>query len=150
MRKQMMSIFMALGLLVAFGVSKAQAQIVGEIEANIPFQFHAGNAKFPAGKYVLKMLDDSNLEVMEIRGADGRHAAVFQVMGTQAETNPPKTELIFNKYGDQYFLSKMFDEGNKDGSEALESHYEKMMRKSGVQPEKHRVPARRHSHKAKM
>lgn len=140
---------MALGLLVAFGASKAQAQIVGEIEADIPFQFHAGNAKFPAGKYIIKMLDDSNLEVMEIRSADGRHAAVFQVRGAQAETNPSKTELIFNKYGDQYFLSKMFDEGNKDGNEVLESHYEKKMMKGGAKAEQHRVPGRHRAHQKK-
>lgn len=141
-----MSIFMALGLLIAFGASRAQAQIVGEIEADIPFQFHAGNARFPAGKYILKMLDNSDLDAMEIRSADGNHAAIFQVMSAQAETSPSKTELIFNKYGNQYFLSKVFDEANKYGSEALESHYEKMVRKNGLKPEKHHVSARHHSH----
>lgn len=144
MRKQLLSIMIMLGYLVAVGAGKAQAQVVGAVEADVPFAFHAGNAKFPAGKYSVKIRDDSNNEIMEITTADGRHSAIFQVRGTQAKTNPPKTELVFNKYGDTYFLSEVFDEGNKDGSEVLESHYEKMMKKGGTMPEKHRIPGRHH------
>jgi hypothetical protein len=33
--------------------------------------------------------------------------------------------LIFNKYGNRYFLAKLFDEGEPDGSKVVESRYEK-------------------------
>jgi hypothetical protein len=33
--------------------------------------------------------------------------------------------LIFNKYGDRYFLSEMFDEGNADGNRLVTSRDEK-------------------------
>lgn len=42
--------------------TKADAQIVGDMEANIPFQFHAGNSKLPPGKYVIHVLDDSRFD----------------------------------------------------------------------------------------
>jgi hypothetical protein len=145
MKKQLMSVMMVFGLFLTIGISKANAQIVGGIEANVPFAFHAGNAKFPAGKYNLRMLDGLDLTVMEISSADGRHTAVFQVREGQAKTDPAKTELIFNKYGDQYFLSQVFDAGNKDGSDVVESHYEKLMKKSGGTVEKHHVPGLRKS-----
>ena len=57
---------------------KLHAQTVGALEANIPFAFHAGNTKLPPGKYVIHVLDDSNLE-------DGSVSALFEVV--DAETN---------------------------------------------------------------
>ena len=86
---------------------------------------------------------------MEITSADTRHSALFQVRNTQAKTDPVKAELVFNRYGDQYFLSEVFDQANKDGSEVLESHYEKMMKKGGTQPIKHRIPGRHRARRTK-
>jgi hypothetical protein len=104
-------------LLFALAISpgKAQAQIIGEIEVNIPFPFHASDAKFPAGKYVIHMLDDSDQSIMEISSADSSMSALFQVDAAQASSAPAKTELIFNKYGKSYFLAKLFDEGSTGG-----------------------------------
>jgi hypothetical protein len=127
------------GALLAVGVGQAQAGIGETIEADIPFAFHAGDARFPAGKYVVEPLgQDQN--VMEIRSLDGDQAAAFMVRSTQAETNPMQTELVFNKYGDQYYLSKLFDEGSLDGAVLTESHYEKLMKKGRGKAETHRVP----------
>src|SRR4051812_18115766 len=95
MRKQLIFMVTLIGLLVAISTFKVQAQVVGEIEADIPFPFYAGNAKFVPGKYILKMMDNSDL--MEISSADGSHSAVFQVRDAQAATDTPKTELFFNK-----------------------------------------------------
>src|SRR6266852_3044181 len=60
-------------------VGKAHAQIIGDLNVNVPFQFHAGNAKFPAGKYRIHMLDNSDLTVMEITSADGSTSALLEV-----------------------------------------------------------------------
>ena len=57
-RKQLMMLGVALIVGLAMSPTKAHAQIVGDLEVNIPFQFHAGNAKLPAGKYVIRMLDE--------------------------------------------------------------------------------------------
>ena len=140
-RYQLLSLFMALVLALAIYATKAHAQIVGDLEVNIPFQFHAGNAKLPAGKYVIRMLDDSNLTVMEISSADGSTSALFEVQETEANSAPAKSELIFNKYGNRYFLAKLFDEGNPSGSVVLESRYEKRISQAAAEAQEH-VPAR--------
>jgi hypothetical protein len=48
---------------VVFGMSTigAQGQIIGQLEANIPFTFHAGGAKLPPGKYTIHVLDNTDL-----------------------------------------------------------------------------------------
>jgi hypothetical protein len=137
---QMLAFFSALVFALTIHPVKAHAQIIGELEVNIPFQFYAGNAKLPAGKYVLHMLDNSNLTVMEISNADGSTSALFEVQDAESNSVPPKNELIFNKYGNRYFLTKIFDEGNPDGSRVPESSYEKRVSQRTGEAQEH-VPA---------
>ena len=124
-RQYLLALFAALVLALTIYASKANAQIIGDLEVNIPFQFHAGNAKLPAGEYRIHVLDDSDLTVMEISSADGSTSALFQVQNTEANSTPAKSELIFNKYGDRYFLAEVFEEGNLNGSKVAESRYKK-------------------------
>ncbi len=119
---------------------KARAQIVGELDATIPFQFHAGNAKFPAGKYIIRPIDNSDLTFMEISSEDGSISALFEVRDAEANSAPGKNELIFNKYGNRYFLAKLFDEANPNGSAVEESRYEKRVGQEAAETQTH-VPA---------
>jgi hypothetical protein len=141
-RYQLLSLLIALVFALTFYASNAHAQIVGELEVNVPFQFHAGNAKLPAGKYIIRMLDDSDLTVMEIRSADGSTSALFEVQSAEANSTPAKSELIFNKYGNRYFLAQLFDEGNPSGSRVAKSRYEKKISQATAEPQAH-VPAHR-------
>jgi hypothetical protein len=95
------------------------------------------NAKLPAGKYTLHMLDSSDLQFMEISNADGSTSAVFEVENAEANSAPAKSELIFNKYGNRYFLAKVFDEGNPDGSRVPESPYEKRVSQAAAEAREH-------------
>jgi hypothetical protein len=138
--RYLLSLLVALVFALTIYPTKAHAQIIGNLEVNIPFQFHAGNAKLPAGEYRIHMLDDSDLTVMEIASADGSTSALFQVEESDANAAPAKSELIFNKYGNRYFLSKLFDEGNPSGSKVVESRYEKQISNAAVEAQEH-VPA---------
>jgi len=141
--QQLLSFFIALVFALTLYPGKAQAQIVGEIEANIPFQFHAGNVKLPAGRYFIHVLDNTDLTVMEITSADGSTSALFDVQGAQANSSPAKSELIFDKYGNRYFLAKLFDEGNPSGSQVLESRYEKKISQASAEGQEHVAALRR-------
>jgi hypothetical protein len=138
--RYLLSLLIALVFALTIYPTKAHAQIIGDLEVNIPFQFHAGNTKLPAGKYRIHMLDDSDLTIMEISSADGSTSALFQVQEAEANTTPAKSELIFNKYGNRYFLAKLFDEGNPSGSQVLKSPYEKKVSQQAAEAQAH-VPA---------
>jgi len=135
--RHLLSFFIALVFALTIYPAKAHAQIIGNLEVNIPFQFHAGNAKLPAGKYIIHMLDNSDLTVMEISSADGSLSALFEVQDAEANSTPAKTELIFNKYGNRYFLAKVFDEGNPSGSEVHKSTYEKKIGQASAEAQTH-------------
>jgi hypothetical protein len=140
MRPRLLSFFIALVFAMTIHATNVHAQVIGELEAKIPFQFHAGNAKLPAGNYIIHVLDNSDLMVMEITSADGATSALFEVGNAQAKSAPAKSELIFNKYGNQYFLARVFDEGNPNGSTVTESRYEKRLGQAAAEGQTH-VPA---------
>ncbi len=139
-RYQLLSLFIALIFALTMYPTKAQAQIVGNLEADIPFQFHVGNAKLPPGKYTIHVLDNSGLTVMEISSADGSSSALFEVRDAEANAAPGKSELIFNKYGHRYFLEKLFDDSNPSGSAVVKSGYEKRIAQAAAEGQEH-VPA---------
>jgi len=130
-RGMLLPLFFGLIFAASICPARTQAQIIGNLAADVPFQFHVGNTTLPAGKYVIHQLEGSDLTMMEISTADGKQSALFSVESAEAKATPEKTELIFNKYGDQYFLSELFDEGNADGSKLFESRAEKQASKEG-------------------
>jgi hypothetical protein len=139
-RKYFLPLFIAFVFALTIHPGKAQAQIVGNLEVNIPFQFHAGNTRFPAGLYRIHMLDDSDLSIMEISSADGSTSALFQVEDSRAASAPAHSQLIFNRYGNRYFLAQVHQQGNTTGSQVLESRYEKGLSKQTIDALE-RVPA---------
>jgi hypothetical protein len=120
--------------------TKAQAQIIDQLDVNIPFQFHAGSTKLPAGQYIVQILADSDLTVMEIKSANDSTSTLLEVRDTQANGTPAKSELIFNKYGNRYFLEKAFEEGSPNGSRVTGFSYEKRVGQAAADGEEH-VPA---------
>jgi len=82
----LMLLFMALVVALAHDPNQAHAQIIGNLEVNFPFQFHAENVKLPAGKYLIHMLDGGdNPRVMEITNAEGPTAALFEVQASTGQ-----------------------------------------------------------------
>jgi len=138
--QQLLSVLVLSVFALTIFAGKAHAQIVGDLDVDIPFQFHAGNARLPAGKYRIHVLDGSDLTVMEITSADGSTSALFEVQDAEANATPAKSELIFNKYGNRYFLAKLFDEGNPSGSQVPKSAYEKKVSQQAAEAQAH-VPA---------
>jgi hypothetical protein len=130
-------LFFAVVFMLTISPRNAHAQIIGEMDVTIPFQFHVGNAKLPAGKYIVHPLENTDQTTMEITSADGSISALFEVRDAEANTAPAKTELIFNKYGKRYFLAKLFDEANPNGSSVLESRYEKMVSQETAESQAH-------------
>jgi hypothetical protein len=128
-RQMLLPLFLTLIFVMSFSAARTQAQITGNLVAEVPFQFHVGNTALPAGKYMIHQLEGSDLMVMQISSMDGKVSALFDVEPTEAKSAPQKTELIFNKYGDRYFLSEMFDEGNADGNRLVASRDEKLASK---------------------
>jgi hypothetical protein len=123
------------GMLVA-PVVQAQS---GMQVANIPFQFNVGKAVLPSGEYHVKSVDSSTVL---IQSKDGRKAAVALTIGVSSSKEGDKGKLVFNRYGNQYFLSKIWRAGNREGRELLKSRTEIEVAKNISRPEATTVAAK--------
>jgi hypothetical protein len=136
-------LFMALCLSLGVGAIAASAQIESDtpIEANIPHAFVVRDTTLPAGKYTVKVADDISLNLLEIRSADGHTAVFFETEDMQPRQMPGKTELVFNKVGDTYFLSEVFMQGDPTGNRLPKSRVEERLEGKGLKSEKSSVAA---------
>lgn len=137
-------LFLALCLLTVGGGMVANAQIdTGvTIRGDVPFTFMVGDTTLPAGKYEIRALDDMP-GVLELRSVNGLTAVVFDAENVVAKLNqiPTKTELVFDKVGDKYFLSQVWVAGGDTGSELVKSRMEKRLEGGGGQRERQSIVA---------
>jgi hypothetical protein len=123
-----------LGMLV---VPVVQAQ--SHIQVSIPFQFNVGKAVLPPGEYRVKTVNSSTLMIQR---KDGRQGAMAMTIGVSSKAGD-QAKLVFNRYGTQYFLSKVWSAGNPVGRELLKSHTEIEVAKNLSKPEVTNVAIKR-------
>jgi hypothetical protein len=108
MYKHAYRVLMALTLFAVLMVPATQAQSI-TVSAEIPFDFAVGEKWLPAGEYQVKPVNE---RVTLIQSQDARSSAL--AMTTAVNTGKPSdvTKLVFNRYGEQYFLSKIWAPGS--------------------------------------
>lgn len=121
----------------------AHAQITRQIDTDIPFSFFVQDTKLPAGKYTVKMRDDTDLGIMEIQSANDKESVMFEVADSQAESVPTDSELIFKRCGKNEYLSRIYDSGNKYGSRIPMTKSVLNLRKSGIKAVEHPVTGKK-------
>ena len=114
------------------GLTTARAQVVDTVEADIPFGFTINDTTLPAGEYSIRRVSPENPGVMVISSKEGHKNVLFVVNSAQAKTEPHKTELIFDRVGDQYFLSEIFESWDVNGVELRKPRSERKLEKTGA------------------
>src|SRR5215216_2217283 len=76
------------------------------IQFKVPFDFTVGSKSFSAGTYTVR--PDPARPVLAIRSGDGRSGMFVLTTGLHTNKTLPKCKLIFNRYGDSYFLSEVW------------------------------------------
>jgi hypothetical protein len=115
--------FLALGLLPR--AVSAQANVV---TIDIPFDFMVKDTKFPAGTYKITKVEKMSHRISNLKGDQ----SVMFI--TEATTNPTRVAsftLVFNVYGDQYYLSKFFHQGQTSGYLIPQTAAEKELAQKG-------------------
>jgi hypothetical protein len=128
MKKHSLRIFLMFGFLVIVSASSTYAQSVNEQRADIPFSFIVGSKTFPAGEYRVTRLNlQSDKAALAIKSADGRLSKIVLTIPVQAAETSEKAKLIFNRYGDQYFLAQVWTPADNTGLELLKSRSERTL-----------------------
>jgi hypothetical protein len=124
MKRQAFSLISLLSLLLVAGSAIAQTV---HVRANIPFNFAVGNKTLPAGTYDVGSIDIHNGKTLLLQAGDG--SASMMVNSNAAENLNPadKTKLVFNQYGNRYFLSQIWVAGETRGHQLPKTSREKEM-----------------------
>lgn len=131
MYKQISKALAVISLFALLAAPVVQAQS-DSLVANIPFEFNVGKAVLPSGEYRVKPMNPSTLM---IQSKDGRKAAIAMTIGVDSPKGLSAGKLVFNRYGAQYFLSKVWRPGISVGRELLKSRTETEVAKNASRPE---------------
>lgn len=126
MKKQSLRIFLMFGLISFLATSSAQAQSAArEQTANIPFSFTVGDKTFAAGSYLIARVNPrSDPSALVIKSEDGRSKKIVLTTSVHAAKAQESARLVFNRYGDQYFLAQVWAPADITGLELPRSRSE--------------------------
>ena len=92
-------------LFLGFAVTGVQAQAPSKVEVNIPFAFSAEKTTLQPGVYSIRRMSGNYLA---LRSADGKSTVILNAPVNLTSLDDKAERLVFNKYGDQYYLSQIW------------------------------------------
>ncbi len=125
MKKKALVVLAMATLLITASVGFSYSHPFGfGVRADVPFDFVVGTKTLPKGTYTVE-LHDSIHNVLIVQGQDSGtiFAGSITVSAEDIEDNSPK--LIFHRYGDQYFLSQVWNGARLAGQELPKSQQER-------------------------
>ncbi len=130
MKRQVFTVLTMLALFSTLMVAGSHAQTNPKILVEIPFNFEVGSKVLPPGEYTVEVLHPGQ-QTLLIRSTDFREKAIVLTNTVQAASRPAQPRLIFNRYGDQYFLARVWTSSDVLGCELIKSHRELRLANSG-------------------
>ena len=126
MKRQALSLISLLSLLLVAGSAVAQTI---HVRADIPFNFAVGSKTYPAGTYEIGSVDSANNKTLLLKARDGSASAMINSNTAESLKPANKTKLVFNRYGDRYFLSQIWMNGATLGHQLPKNSREKEIAK---------------------
>lgn len=127
MRNIMLRVSAIITLLVTVAFASAMASVSAQttghsITANIPFEFNVGDKSLSAGQYAVAR---SSSDGTQLRISNRDESASRLTQTVIASEPKEQSVLVFNRYGDRYFLSQVWIAGEKQGRQMMKSGGEK-------------------------
>jgi hypothetical protein len=109
----------------AITIAPASAHTFNVIRVDVPFQFSDGTSVFPAGKYSIRPIGANTDAGISITSEDGKVYGLHMCFNAEVTSPKNETALVFNRYGDQYFLSQVWTAGETVGLQLPKSSMER-------------------------
>jgi hypothetical protein len=98
-------IVIALIGVASFGIG-VKAQVLDQIEVNIPYQFVVAGKTLPPGTYRVKRVGVSDPRLLILNSLETRATAIIHSTWVE-NSNADKNEVSFVQVGDEHFLNKI-------------------------------------------
>ena len=121
MYKHVYQVLTALTLVAWLMVPATHAQSI-MLKADIPFNFVVGDTQLPSGEYHVKQLRPG---VIQVQDKVTRSSAIVMTTGVQTGKTSDVGKLVFNRYGDNYFLSRIWEPSSITGRQLPKSRLER-------------------------
>lgn len=118
----MKRILMTLAAFGMFAATSVAADLYA-VKARIPFDFAVAGLQLPAGTYEVTRQGPTGLLV--IKDAAGAVKAAFHANPLYTTKRTQRAVFVFNKYGDRYFLSRVWAGGMNGGRELRKTKTER-------------------------
>ena len=122
MKTLVRSMVLAGGLALVVGVAPARAQVLEAVSFTTTFPFTVGQKTLPAGSYTVRPAYEGDGSLLEVQGKVGSGSAIF--FGENAarpRSNPNETAVVFERAGDRYVLTEVWDGSDQEGADAIPS-----------------------------
>jgi hypothetical protein len=113
MKKQILN---HLAIIVLLTAASATAVLAQSVKVDIKFDFRIGKKVYPAGEYILRQPSRTNDNVLQIGSAaegKSKDQLIITTVSNAGKIQAPK--LVFERYADEYFLTKIFLADSKWG-----------------------------------
>jgi hypothetical protein len=107
---RVLSILGLLLVIIAATVSASGQETNFKVE--IPFNFIVGATTLPSGEYIVSKVPGQDR--LLLRSIDGRRSIVAFTTLTQGTVDREEAGLVFNQYGEEYFISQALSQGTSE------------------------------------
>jgi hypothetical protein len=125
MKHTILKTFALLGVFVMLAAVSVSAQTTGQMRVSIPFDFVAGKTKLKAGEY--KVFHSSERILVLCRINEWKEILVFAPIAIQRAGEELPGQLVFHRYGDQYFLAATWTNGEPRGNGLIQPSAERRL-----------------------
>jgi len=129
MKSNRLAALITLCLVAIFGVVVAKGEDQ-TVKVSIPFGFSAGGTQLSAGEYAVKKLQNTDGSLTIKSEHEG--ALMLAILSGERRSDP--TCLIFNRYGDKYFLASVWVAETGTGYQVPKTKMEREMIARGASP----------------
>ena len=115
MNKHFLKTFASVGFVMLMAVA-AHAQSARVQRASVPFDFNVGGRTLPAGEYRVERINPQSYPAaVVIRSKDGRLSLTLMTRDAESNGTEDEARLVFNRYGERYFLAQVWHAADSSG-----------------------------------
>ena len=126
MNKNLLVIAMSLALLMS---AAAHAQTT-QLKVTVPFEFIAGDTVLPAGDYDVQAIGPWGGKTLSIHNVTSNEGTLVLSNSCQSAKTSDSNKLVFYRYGQQYFLAKVWTVNTHIGRQMPLNHRQTELAKS--------------------
>ena len=107
MKKQFL-ILIAIAAFAIVSTTNAFGQTGKTVKADVKFDFQIGERIYPAGEYLVERVSQQSDNILQIRSVGDANKKQIIVAGAANAGKRQTPKLVFQKYGENYFLTGIF------------------------------------------